>query len=64
MALMIDLVDTEPSSFKEAIEKHVQVDAMVEEYESIVKNNGCEVVPRQTDKSVVGSRWIFKVKHV
>jgi hypothetical protein len=36
---------------------------MVEEYESIVKNSVWEVVPRPTDKSVVGSRWIFKVKH-
>jgi len=36
---------------------------MVEEYESIVKNCDWEVVPRTTDKLVVGSRWIFKVKH-
>eukprot|EP00253_Pinus_taeda_P003423 PITA_03423 len=35
---------------------------MVEEYESIVKNNVLEVVPRLADKSVVGSRRIFKVK--
>ena len=35
----------------------------MEEYESIVKNDVWEVVPRPTDKSIVGSRWIFKVKH-
>jgi hypothetical protein len=63
MALMTELVETEPSSFEEAVEKPVWVDAMVEEYESIVKNNVWEVVPRPADKSVVGSRWIFKVKH-
>ena len=40
------------------------VDAMVEEYDSIVKNSAWEIVPRPIDKSVVGSRWIYKVKQV
>lgn len=35
--------------------------AMVEEYDSIIKNNAWEVVPRLEEKSVVGSRWIYKV---
>jgi hypothetical protein len=34
--------------------------AMVEEYDSIVKNSAWEIVPRPVDKSVVGSRWIYK----
>jgi hypothetical protein len=38
------------------------VDAMVEEYDSIVKNSAWEIVPRSVDKSVVGSRWIYKGK--
>ena len=62
MALMNELVETESSSFEEAVQKPVWDDAMVEEYESIVKKNVWEVVPRPTDKLVVGSRWIFKVK--
>jgi hypothetical protein len=37
---------------------------MVEEYDSIVKNSAWEIVPRPVDKSVVGSRWIYKVKKV
>ena len=37
---------------------------MVEEYDSIVRNNDWEVVPRQENNSVVGSRWIYKVKQV
>jgi len=64
MALMTELVDTEPSSFEEVIEKHVWVDAMVGEYKSIVNKNVWEVVPRPEDKGIVGLRWIFKVKHV
>ena len=61
---MTNLVEIEPSSFEEVVEKIVWVHAMVEEYKSIVKNSVWEVVPRPTDKSIVGSRWIFKVKHV
>ena len=38
------------------------VDAMVEEYDSIIRNSAWEVVPRPVGKSVVGSRWIYKVK--
>jgi hypothetical protein len=38
------------------------IDAMVEEYDSIVKNSAWEIVSRSVDKSVVGSRWIYKVK--
>ena len=38
--------------------------AMVEEYESIIINSAWEVVPRPMGKSVVGSRWVYKVKHV
>jgi hypothetical protein len=40
------------------------VDAMVELYDSIVKNSAWEIVPRPVDKSVVGLRWIYKVKQV
>lgn len=33
------------------------------EYESIMKNSVWEVVLRLENKSMVGSRWIYKVKH-
>ena len=36
---------------------------MVEEYDSIIKNQVWEVVPRPQGKKVVGSKWIYKVKH-
>ena len=35
---------------------------MVEEYDSIFRNSAWEIVPRPVGKSVVGSRWIYKVK--
>ena len=53
---------TEPSSFEEAVQQPTQVDTMVEEYDSIVRNIVWEVVPRPVGKSVAGSRWIYKVK--
>ena len=34
---------------------------MVEEYDSIIRNSVWDVVPRPQDKSVVSSRWFYKV---
>ena len=52
----------EPSSFEEAVEDPTWVYAMVEEYYSIIRKNAWDIVPRPEGKSVVGSRWIYKVK--
>lgn len=62
MALMRRSVEIELSSFEEAVQQPLWVDAMVEEYDSIIRNNVWEVVPRLADKSMVRSRWIYKVK--
>ena len=35
---------------------------MVEEYDSIVRNSVWDVVPRPENKSVVSSRWLYKLK--
>ena len=37
---------------------------MIEEYQSIMKNDVWDVVPRLEGKSVVTSKWIYKIKHV
>jgi hypothetical protein len=37
---------------------------MTEEYQSIVKNEVWEIVPRPKSKDVVSSKWLFKIKHV
>ena len=34
-----------------------------EEYQSIMKNDVWDVVPRPDEKSVVTSKWIYKIKH-
>ena len=48
--------------FEEVVEDPAWVDAMVKEYDSIVRNSASEIVPRLEGKLVVGSRWIYKVK--
>eukprot|EP00253_Pinus_taeda_P019703 PITA_19703 len=52
-----------PSSFQEAAQHQVWVDAMVEKYSSIMTNDVWEVVPKPEDRSVVGSKWINKIKY-
>lgn len=36
---------------------------MVEEYSSIMKNDFWEIVSCPEGKSIVSSRWVYKVKH-
>ena len=62
MALMSKFIMKEPSSFEEVAQEPTWVDAMVENYDSIVRNSAWEIVPRLMGKSVVGSRQIYKVK--
>eukprot|EP00253_Pinus_taeda_P013116 PITA_13116 len=64
MALVRKCVVTKPSYFEEAVQDPAWVDAMVEEYDLIVRNSAWEIVRRPEGKSVVGSRWIYKVKQV
>jgi len=45
----------------EVVQQSVWVDAMVEEYDSIVCNSVWDVVLRLEDKSVVISCWLYKV---
>jgi hypothetical protein len=35
---------------------------MVEEYAFVMKNDVWEFVPRPEGKSVIGSKWIYKIK--
>jgi len=64
MDLISELLETKPSRLEEASQKQVWIYSMVEEYDSIMKNDVWEVVPQKEGKSVVGSRWIYKIKHI
>ena len=45
------------------VEKKEWKDSMIEEYQSIMKNDVWDVFPRPEGKSVVTSKWIYKIKH-
>jgi hypothetical protein len=45
MALLSDIIDTEPTCYEKAIENKEWKDVMIEEYESILKNYVWDVVP-------------------
>lgn len=63
VALMSHFIASEPSNFEEASNQQVWKDAMMEEYQSIIKNDVWDIVPRPKGKSVVSSKWLFKIKH-
>jgi len=56
------LSSTEPQNVKEACKDECWVKAMDEELETIEKNNTWELAPKPKDKSVIGTKWIFKNK--
>jgi hypothetical protein len=49
-------IESKPSTFEEAASQQVWKDVMVEEYNSIMKNDVWEVVPRPEEKSMMTSR--------
>jgi hypothetical protein len=64
MALVSNIIDVEPSSFEEATNKQVCRDVMVEEYIYIIRNGVWDIVPILEGKSLVSSKWLYKIKHV
>ena len=63
LTIMSMIIQNEPSSFSDVVKHQVWKDAMTEEYESIIKNDVWEVVPRPQDKTVVTSKLLYKIKH-
>jgi hypothetical protein len=60
---MAQISDAKPTNYEDVATQQVWKDAMVEEYQSIMKNDVWKVVPRPEGKSVVTSKWSFKIKH-
>ena len=52
----------EPKNFIESSEDKDWIKAMNEDLDQIEKNNTWDLVPRPTDKNVIGSKWVFKNK--
>ena len=62
VALMSHIND-EPTAYEESSKHQVWKDAMTEEFQSIMKNDIWEVVPRTDGNLLVTYKWIFKIKH-
>jgi hypothetical protein len=60
---MTKLLDEEPTTFEDAVQKGQWKEAMTKEHQSIMKNDVWEIVPRPKEKSVVTSKWVYKIKH-
>jgi hypothetical protein len=56
-------IDYEPSSYEEEAYQQVWKDVMTQEYQSIMKNDVWEIVMRPEGKSMVTSKWIYKIKN-
>jgi len=63
MTLMSHIIDSKPSSYEEPAGQQIWKDDVMEEYQSIVKNDVWEIVLRPDGKSVVTSQQIYKNKH-
>ena len=47
---MCELVEQEPTNYEEAVQKQEWVEAMTEEYQSIMKNDVWDIVPNQKER--------------
>lgn len=59
------VIGNEPSSYNEAIsgaERDNWTMAMVEQYESLIKNRTWKLVNLPPNKNVIGCKWVFKLK--
>ena len=60
---MSHTIDYDPSSYEEATNQQAGTNSMMEEYQSIMKNDVWDVFLRPEGKFVVNSKWMYKIKH-
>lgn len=60
---MTKLIEVEPTTYEMVAEHQVWKNAMLEEYQTIMKNDVWETIDRPKEKSVVTCKWVFKIKH-
>ena len=53
----------EPTSYEEVVQNKEWVGEMAKEYQSIINKYVWDIVPKPEGKSVVSSKWIYKIKH-
>jgi hypothetical protein len=61
---MSHIIHFEPSCYEEETSHPLWRDVMMEEYQSIMKNDVWDIVFRPEEKSIVTSKWIYNIKHI
>jgi hypothetical protein len=53
----------EPSSTAEALADVHWKAAMDEEYDALIKNKTCHLVPSDHGQNIIDCKWVYKIKH-
>jgi hypothetical protein len=61
---MSHIIYSKTSCYEEESSHPIWRDAMMEEYQSIMKSDVWDIYPRPEGKYVVTSKWIYKIKHI
>ena len=64
MALISEIINIKPTSVTKALKHQLWKDAMTKEYKSILKKDVWNIVSKPKEKSILSSKWLFKIKHV
>lgn len=60
---MSNMIQDMPHTFEEVVKEEVWKDAIAEGYKSIMNNGVWDVVSRPKGKSIMTSKWLFKINH-
>jgi hypothetical protein len=63
VSAMSHIIDIAPSCHGEVVGQQFWQDTMTEEYQSIMKNDVWDIVLRLKGKSLVTSKWIYRIKY-
>ncbi|XP_038896263.1 uncharacterized mitochondrial protein AtMg00820-like [Benincasa hispida] len=63
LSVVTDLDKAEPSSYKEALLHPKWHCAMLDEYKALIRNNTWSLMPLPQDRKVIGTKWVFRLKH-
>lgn len=56
-------VTSKPSSYGQASQDSRWAQAMTEELSTLESNNTQDLVPRPNHRKVIGSKWVYRIKH-
>lgn len=62
LSLGIDLDKAELRSHKDALLHPKWKQAMVEEYEALIRNQTLSLVPLPHNRKIIGNKWVFRLK--